>query len=123
MAKGSKEFDSYLMRTLRGGDDEIAFRDQWRIDNYQEADIKRPSSVKSLHKASSSRTAAPAVTESESGSSDDSDTDGTDDEDGDIKPVAQGGAAQLDEDDDEISSADIKKFLKIQALMGKGKKK
>lgn len=127
VAKGSKEFDNYLRKTLRGGDDEIAFRDQWRNDDYQKADVKRSSSVKPLPKASASRTAAPAVTDTENGSSDDSDTDTEDDEDGDTDPAPQGGAAHsdagVDVDDDEISSADFKKFLKIQALIGKGKKK
>ncbi|KAG6354754.1 hypothetical protein INS49_003835 [Diaporthe citri] len=128
VAEGSKEFDRYLKRTLQGGDDEIAMRDQWRNDYYPEADITRPSSLKPLPKASSSRTAPPTVTESESESSDDSDTESKDDEDGNIKPVAGGGTAHfklgagVDVDEDEISSADFKEYLKFKALMGKNKK-
>ncbi|KAL2286014.1 hypothetical protein FJTKL_07262 [Diaporthe vaccinii] len=74
VAEGSKEFDRYLKRTLQGGDDEIAMRDQWRNDYYQEVEVTRPSSLKPLPKASSSRTAPPAVTDSESESIDDSET-------------------------------------------------
>lgn len=129
VAEGSKEFDHYLKRTLQGGDDEIAMRDQWRNDHYLEADIKRPSSLKPLPKVSSSRTAPPPpiVTDSESESSDGSETDDKDDEDVNIKPMAEGGIAHLDAgadvSDDEISSADFKEYLKFKALMGKNKKK
>ncbi|KAK7696751.1 hypothetical protein SLS64_014260 [Diaporthe eres] len=129
VAEGSKEFDRYLKRTLQGGDDEIAMRDQWRNDYYQEVEVTRPSSLKPLPKtlASSSRTAPPAVTDSESESSDESETESKDDEDGNIKPVAEGGIAHLDAeadvDEDEISNADFKEFLKFKALMGKNKKK
>lgn len=127
VAEGSKEFDRYLKRTLQGGDDEIAMRDQWRNDYYPEADITRPSSLKPLPKASSSRTAPLAVTDSESESSDDSETESKDDEDGKNKPVAEGGIGRLDAeadaDEDEISNADFKEFLKFKALMGKNKKK
>ncbi|KAH7140606.1 hypothetical protein EDB81DRAFT_885329 [Dactylonectria macrodidyma] len=34
VAQGSREFDSYLMRTLQGVDDEIAIRDQWQDDRF-----------------------------------------------------------------------------------------
>lgn len=67
------------------------------------------------------------VTESESGSSDDSESESKDDEDDGIKSVAEGGVARLDTeadaDEDEISSADFKDYLKFKALMAKGKKK
>lgn len=127
VAEGSKEFDRYLKRTLQGGDDEIAMRDQWRNDYYQEVEVTRPLSLKPLPKASSSRTAPPAVTDSESESSDDSETESKDDEDGNIKAVAEGGIAHLeaeaDVDEDEISNADFEEFLRFKALMGKNKKK
>ncbi|KAL1883328.1 hypothetical protein Daus18300_000386 [Diaporthe australafricana] len=128
VAEGSKEFDRYLKRTLHGGDDEIAMRDQWRNDSYPDAYLKQqPSPVKPLPKASSSRAAHPAVTDSESESSNDSDSENEDNEDANIEPVAEGDTAQLvageDVDDDEISSADFKEFLKFKALMGKNKKK
>lgn len=87
----------------------------------------RPSALKPLPKASSSRTAPPAVTDSESESSDDSETESKDDEDDNIKPVAEGDTAHLDVgvdvDEDEISSADFKDYLKFKTLMGKNKKK
>jgi hypothetical protein len=35
VAEGSKQFDIYLMRTLQGADDEIAFQDQWRDDHFE----------------------------------------------------------------------------------------
>lgn len=127
VAEGSKEFDRYLKRTLRGGDDEIARRDQWRNDYYPEANITQPPSLKPRPKASSSRTAHAGVTDSESDSSDGSDSESEDDEDANIKPVAEGDIAHLDaeadEDEDEISSADFKEYLKFKALMGKNKKK
>lgn len=127
VAEGSKEFDLYLKRTLQGRDDEIARRDQWRNDYYQEADNTRPPSLKPVPKASSSRTAPPMVTESESESTDDSETEDEDEEDGDMKSTGEGSTSKLDVGDEvdegEITSADIKEFLKFRALMGKNKKK
>lgn len=128
VAKGSKEFDEYLKTTLRAGDDEIAIRDQWRNDHYLDADVTQNSSRKPLPKAFSSRTTAAAVSESsDSDSSDDSDTEGEDDEEVKGKATVEEGIAHSDAeedvDEDELSSADIKKLLKLQALMKKGKKK
>ncbi|KAI3391129.1 hypothetical protein diail_7926 [Diaporthe ilicicola] len=127
VAAGSKEFDRYLNRTLQGRDEDIAIRDQWRNDSYLEADITTHASPKPLPKASSSRTARPAVTDSESDSSDGSDTDSKDDDNSSNGPVAEGTIAQLDAGEDvdeiEISSADFKEYLRFKALMGKNKKK
>lgn len=125
VAKGSKEFDRYLKRTLQGGDDEIAMRDQWRNDIYQDADDTRPSSLRPGPKGSSSRNPNPMVSDSESEGSDDSESEDDDDDDVETKPAGEGSPAQLDEgemDGDEITEADIKKFMKFQALM-KGSKK
>ncbi|KAG8162771.1 hypothetical protein KVR01_007249 [Diaporthe batatas] len=126
VAKGSKEFDCYLKRTLQGGDDEIAMRDQWRNDIYQDADDTRPSSLKPAPKGSSSRNPNPPVTSSESEGSDDSETEDEDEGGGDAKPAGEASAAQLDTgdvDEGEITEADFKKFMKFQALMREGKKK
>lgn len=124
VAEGSKEFDIYLKRTLQGGDDEIARRDQWRNDYYQEADITQHPSVKPLPKASSSRTAPRAVTDSESESSDDSETESNDEEDGNTKPVTEGGFAQVNTGgnaDDE--DAEFQQFLEFKAMKAKNKRK
>ena len=128
VAEGSKEFDRYLKRTLRAGDDEIAMRDQWRNDHYLEADNTRPSSRRPFPNASSSRTAAPAVTDSsESETSVGSESESEEDEDGNVKPAAEGGIAHPDAgpdaDEDDISPADIKKFLRLQKLMRKDKRR
>lgn len=129
VAEGSKEFDRYLMRTLQGGDDVIAMRDQWRNDHYHEADVtpSQLSSLKPLPKASSSRTAPPVVTDSESESSDGSETEDKDDEDGNINPVAERGITHLDAgadvEEDETSGADFKEFLRFKNFMSQNKKK
>lgn len=125
VAEGSKEFDRYLMRTLQGGDDVIAMRDQWRNDHYHEADVTHPqlSSLKPLPKASSSRTAPPIVTDSESESSDGSQTEDKDDEDedGNVNAVAERGIAPLDAGadmaEDETSGADFTEFLRFKNFM------
>lgn len=126
VAEGSKEFDRYLRRTLLAGDEEIARRDQWRNDYYQEADVTRPPSVRPLPKASSSRTAPQAVTDSESESSDDSETESNDDDGGNIKPVTgtegavakRDAGANVDDDDD-----DYQDFLKFKAMKEKNKRR
>lgn len=123
VAEGSKEFDRYLKRTLQGGDDEIARRDQWRNDYYQEVDLARPASLIPPPQAAPSRTAHPLVTDSESESSDDSDTESKDDEDDNIKPAAEGGVAPLDTGAGVDEDADFKEYLRFKALMEKNKSK
>lgn len=122
VAEGSKEFDSYLKRTLHGGDDEIAMRDQWRNDYYQAVDLARPSSLKPPPQAAPSRTAQPFVTDSESESSDDSETESKYDEDDNMKPAAEAGTARLAAGAD-ADDADFKEYLRFKALMEKNKGK
>lgn len=131
VAAGSKEFDRYLMKTLQGGDDEIARRDQWRDDHYHDPDpdVTPLPSLKPAPKPSSSRMpSVMMVTDSEaSDGSDDSD----ESEDEDDLAAGKGKVAarkesnpdtKADADEDGITSADIEKFLRIQALMEKSKK-
>ncbi|KAH8885480.1 hypothetical protein GQ53DRAFT_628393, partial [Thozetella sp. PMI_491] len=79
VARGSKEFDSYLIKTLQGGDDEIAMRDQWRHDHFDA----------SAQAVSSSRTASGRPlrddfeSEIESESEETEEETDTEDEDGD----------------------------------------
>lgn len=120
VAKGSKEFDRYLKRTLQGGDDEIAMRDQWRNDIYQDVDDPRPPSLKPASKSQgfSSRKPNTMVTDSESGESDDTETEDEDEGDGhgDMKPAGEGSATQPGKGEvngDEFTEADFKKFLKF----------
>lgn len=64
VAEGSKEFDNYLMRTLQGADDEIAFQDQWRDDHFT-LDMAA-GSEHSRHR--SHRTTGPVATDRRKGS-------------------------------------------------------
>ncbi|KAI5458937.1 hypothetical protein BGZ63DRAFT_361223 [Mariannaea sp. PMI_226] len=71
VAKGSKEFDSYLIRTLQGADDEIAMRDQWRNDQFELGLGGAPSvTSKSAKKSSSSKLQRGKALLSEESSSD-----------------------------------------------------
>ncbi|KAF7549935.1 hypothetical protein G7Z17_g6069 [Cylindrodendrum hubeiense] len=123
VAQGSKEFDSYLMRTLQGADDEIAIRDQWRDDRFDaEAAFNTLSASKPGQK--SSRAAiprgkapkseeSPSETESLSESESESDTEDEDEDDGKTKTTgekADAPAAKADLDDYE-------EFLKFKAML------
>lgn len=127
VAEGSREFDRYLMKTLHGGDDEIARRDQWRDDHYHDADLgTQLSPLSPAPKIPSSRAPAPVVTGSESEGSEDSESDDEEDDDDNNIVDAQEGShreAKGKAEEEELTSADFEKFLKFQAMMGKTKMK
>lgn len=127
VADGSKEFDRYLMNTLQGGEDELAKRDQWRDDHYHDTDQGTLlSPLSPVPKTPSSRAALAVVSDSESEGSEDSDSDDEEDDDGNNKSDAKRGShreAGGKAEEEELTSADIEKFLRFQAMMGKMKKK
>lgn len=129
VAKGSKEFDRYLKALLQGGDDEIARRDQWRDDQYHDAETPQMSLSKPTPKISSSRAEFPVVTESESEGSDDSETkddDDEDDEDIDVKTTAKDKSnpdAEVNVEAKGVTSTDFEDFMRFKAFMEKDKKK
>lgn len=115
------------MRTLQGGDDEIARRDQWRDDMYDDANIKQLSPSKPRPKAPSSRVGGPMVTDPESDDSDDSDSETEDGEDEGSNIHATNERqpnvdTEANAEEDQISSADIKDFLRFMARKGKSRK-
>lgn len=120
VAKGSKEFDHYLRKTLQGGDDEIAIRDQWRDDHYHDAHVTQLSPPKPPPKASSSRAGRPMVTDSESGDSDDSETEDEDDDDVNMKATTINSSnleAEVDVGKEGTTSAQFEEFLRYKAFM------
>lgn len=133
VAQGSKEFDSYLMRTLQGADDEIAIRDQWRDDRFDaEAALTTLSASKSgskLSRAATSRGKAlktdenSSETESESESESESECEDEDQDDDGGKTSGGKAGPSMEKGEPKGSSEkafdvdEYEEFLKFKAML------
>lgn len=132
VAQGSKEFDSYLMKTLQGADDEIAIRDQWRDDRFDAGVVLTSSKSKPAQKVSRADFQSVRNSESDSTSTEDEseseDEDGDEDEDDDtMEVVPKAGASSKAESKEHTDSGidfnEYEEFLRFKAMLkGKGKK-
>ncbi|KAH7144593.1 hypothetical protein B0J13DRAFT_47647 [Dactylonectria estremocensis] len=125
VAQGSREFDSYLMRTLQGADDEIAIRDQWRDDRF-EADVaqgtfpgpafksgQKPSRATTIPRGKSRKPdESLSETESESGSESDSEVEDEDEDNCEVQTAEKANTAAP-----EVDLADYEEFLKFKAML------
>ena len=134
MARGSKEFDSYLMGLLQGVDGEIAVRDQWR-DDYFHAGITpsssmldqprrvRPSNYQLEEDLRSYDSGENISGEDGTGDDDDDDDDDISDDSAKVKlKVTASNKAGKGRAGKQIDPEQLEEFLKFQAMFkGKGR--